>query len=141
MKHPQFEVDFKQRLTQRREAREPVIAKAVGKKKYWVVPPTKPVEPKPAALQPIVYGRSGKSTWITTLKNRNTNPPVVSAAANGVHPRYSQYSRYAIMDTSFINALYPDTIRHFKIEPETRWLKEKQATLLRLKGYKVDECE
>lgn len=137
MKHPHFEVDFKQRLTQSRDAREPVLAKAVGKKKYWVTPPAEPVVQKPARLGVISYGRAGgKSHCITVLKNRNTNP-TLTPTSGGVHPLLgTQYSRYAIFD-SWLNDLYPQVMQVH----ETRWLKEKQATLLRLQGYKVEECK
>lgn len=104
-----FEVDYKQRLEQRRTANNAVRLPRLGYKLYriYVIEETK--EPKgmpPGTLNVIKSGSNKSQTWQQVLQ-------------------------------AFIDELETE------IEPayEVKWLKPKHATLLRVRGHRVEPAE
>lgn len=103
---PRFEVDFKTRQTQSREATRLSAYRATGRKKYFV---TEPLDKE-------------------NLNKLYGNGPVKYAVGS--------YSKYALSDAAIVYFL--DEL--FKSDPKVKWLKPKEATLLRLQGYTVVEA-
>lgn len=112
-----FEVDFKTRLEQQRTAKNTMRLPKLGYAPYRVyeIKETKGVSK--GALN-SVYGTGGKSSYAMTIaKSRQTGK--------------SQWQQVIIDYMSLLNSLEPS-------QYEVRWLKEKQATVLRLQGHRVE---
>lgn len=101
---PHFEVDFKDRQAQSREAKQLSAYRATGRKKYYVT----------------------KTPEKTKLNQLYGTGPVKASLG--------PYSKYLMADAAL--AYFLDELYAVK---ETRWLKPKQATVLRLQGYVVEE--
>lgn len=114
-----FDVDFKTRLEQQRAAKNAVRLPKLGYSPYRVYEIKEKKGMSKGALN-SVYGSigTGKSSYaMTVAKSRHTGK--------------SQWQQVIIDYTSLLDRLEP---RQYEI----RWLTEKQATVLRLKGHTVE---
>ena len=122
MKTPHFEVDFKQRLEQQRQAKNTVRLPKLGYSPYRVYEIEK--ENKQGMSKHTlnsVYGSvgTGKSSYNMTVQKS----------------RQSGKTNWQQILWDYINNNLDVIVpRRY----EVRWLKEKQATLLRLQGYTVE---
>lgn len=116
-KTPRFEVDYKERLKQSREAGNAVRLPRLGYELYRVYVIEKPKEVSVPSFNGVYIKSSGKNSYNTTRQYNNGNWQQVLWA--------------------FIDEM------ESKTEPayEVKWLKPKQATLLRMRGHRVEPAQ
>lgn len=107
-KNIRYEIDYKQRLNQSKQSKNQRQKSALGFSLYRVYKPSD-FKGVPKIQLNLIYGRSLGKTY-NILKSR---------AARDLQS-------YIINDTYFVTRY------------EKKWLKESQATLLRLQGHKVE---
>lgn len=116
---PRFEVDYKERLEQQRTATNAVRIPRLGYALYRVYE----IKGKLEIQSFNLYGsgfRTGKSVF-----GKN--------AATPTQPTNAQWQKVFF---NFLDAI--DKFEKSRNLYEVKWLKEKQATLLRLKGHRVE---
>lgn len=118
-KTPHFEVDFQTRLEQKRKASNAVRLPRLGYAPYRVYEIEKPKGVSKGTLNGVYSSvGTGKSSYsMTVQKSRQTGK--------------SQWQQVIWDYINLIDSL--DFLQY-----EVKWLKEKQATLLRLKGHRVE---
>ena len=119
-----FEVDYKERLKQSREASNAVRLPRLGYELYRVYDIEKPKGVSKGTLNGT-YGSvgTGKSSYtMNTLNSRQS----------GKTQTYRNQITWAWVDE--LAALFTPAY-------DVRWLKAKQATMLRLKGHRVEPAE
>ena len=118
-KTPHFEVDFKQRLEQQRQAKNTVRLPKLGYAPYRVYEKEEKKNSRDISKHILnsMYGAGGKSSYnMTVQKSRQFGK------SNW------QQILWDYINHNIIPARY-----------EVRWLKPKQATLLRLRGHTVEQ--
>jgi hypothetical protein len=124
-----FEVDYKERLEQSKQASNAVRLPRLGYKQYRIYKEND--RPDKSAINSTYGAVSGSSSLkysslqITTLKYRSMQQ---STYSRGV----GKSIYWNIMDEFFVKV--PEKY-------EVKWIKPKQATLLRLQGKRVEEQE
>jgi hypothetical protein len=119
-----FEVDYKERLKQSREASNAVRLPRLGYELYRVYDIEKPKGIFKGTLNGIYgSGTGGKSSY-----NMNT----LNSRQSGKTQIYGHQLTWAWVD---------DLAPLFTPAYDVRWLKAKQATMLRLKGHRVEPAE
>jgi len=116
-KTPHFDVDFKQRLEQQRKAKNTVRLPKLGYAPYRVYE-IKPSKDKQALNGMYGSGTGGKSSF---------NISVSKGRQSGKSKYYQMINDLQIIYNILIKPQY-----------EVKWLKPKQATVLRLQGYTVE---
>ena len=121
-KTPRFEVDYKQRLEQSRTASDAVRLPRLGYELYRVYDIEKPKGVSKGTLNGT-YGSvgTGKSSYtMNTLNSRQSGKTQV-------------YGSQILL--AWVDELESQT----ETPHQVKWLKPKQATLLRLQGHRVEE--
>lgn len=110
-KTPRFEVDFKTRLEQQRTATDAVRLPLLGFQQYRV------------------YDKKDKDSIFGQHIGRGIRPgPITMPGGSVLQHNFSQV--WSILLDELHDPSY-----------KVKWLKSKQATLLRLKGHRVEEVE
>lgn len=118
--NPRFEVDYKERLEQRRTATNAVRIPRLGYARYRVYKIREKTE-----IQSFNLYSSGIRTGKSVFGTNASNPPRKPSKITWQQTFYD-----------FLDAI--DKFEESKNSYEVKWLKEKQATLLRLKGHRVE---
>ena len=120
-KNPRFEVDYKERLQQSRDASNAVRLPRLGYIQYRVYELPKK---KDKVSQNLQYGqRIGRGLRTGPLS-------IVLAGGQSVY-----------YPSSSVIKVFLDDLDELLVPPHVvKWLKPKHATALRLKGHRVEEC-
>ena len=122
-----FEVDYKQRLEQRKNATNAVRLPRLGYELYRVYD----IEPQSHYEQ--------QTHTMTLNKNRGMSTGPVSVVSAGRSTGKSTFLQYLLYDTMYSALTKEQPVPE---KPHTvKWLKPKHVTLLRMKGHTVEPAQ
>lgn len=125
-KNPRFEVDYKERLQQSRDASNAVRLPRLGYIRYRVYEIRKQKD-KTALNSQYGIQRIGRGI------RKGTISPIITSIQNSGRSIYHP--------SSTVIQIYLDELNELFDPPHVvKWLKPKHATALRLKGHRVEEC-
>jgi len=131
-----FEVSLQDRLNQSQEARLAHTRAVRGYKKYRVYDIlVKEEEPNMASAFKALKNRTYRQQHIgRALRGAGVKPGVINYYGLGRSTGKSAMLQYCYYDS----LLYPEIYSVAHLLYKTQWLKPSQATMLRLKGHKVE---